>query len=734
MSDDKDEGAAPASKAGKLDTLNKFNDWLNQYHPSSRTRLAKAIEARPALLEITRSQESAWWVKREVARSMYEFGQTYHQLPSEVVALLVHYDAVPNYYHFVHLSLTDPTKIAYTPTWEDGAADRQVQISLGKYIKKYHPHVPEFVVKRCQEYLNNLLVNAEVKFTTDLALMISIYRNCSPACMSKPKEHFLGNVHPLGAYIYEGWQLAYLQKADQTYQSRAMIWTNPKDNTDKRYTRVYGDALLAAQLDKLGFRRTNFLGARLRRIDVQSDNSQQFCAVPYIDDHGTGIQGTGIAHWYVVHDDYVEVVTNGTPGAQGCNAEGRIEAPPWKPRIVGAILPHVSKNVKPCEELYYEVLPDRSLNVGVTMAISDDRRGNMTLVDVICHFPDQDRLDQHTVPRAFGGRFLFNAELTSSFRIGIVKSTNGMIDHKIELINGRQDLVGLSSMFYPSIVVHTAKHKALFPCVAAPEEIFTDKGILKTDAVIVTAGSASGRVTHRSRTRVYKNAVYLRTDFVTDYFNGALHPHEVCTRINDAAFGPNAFVGPEVKVDTSTRMPLFHGAGTGALDLLDAEEGMFGEPFRTSDSFVLYHRERGVACGFPTSLHEWDNWNAFVKSRDFQLAMKCLVPHATERRFLFTHSLTREDHLRTLEIVNSDIWNALAVIMMNNGSDGLGLGRELPMFVYAMIKERLIKRSRNALDNSPESAETLHPQPETAVEQSAPVSAVTARSDQELRA
>lgn len=320
-----------------ITTKEALEAWLRTYSAHSTAQLNNEIRRYTGLATILASAKDSWWIKREIARTMYEFGQVYHPLPDAIVDSLTSYGADVNQYHFPHLSMLDPTKIAFTPTWEDGVADRQQQISLGKYIKKFHPHIPEYLVKEMQEYLNNLLVDIKVEFTTDFNKIYNIYHQCAPACMSKGSTSYSTHPrHPLEAYIgAPGLSLAYIEK-DNQFISRCFTYANPEQETDKRYVRVYGDSVIAAQLDKMGYRRASLEGVRIPRIQL-TVNKKAVYLVPYIDDHSQGAQGTGTVQ--AVKEDPEDdtkliICNNQASGALGSTAAGYVVVPVWKPRLL----------------------------------------------------------------------------------------------------------------------------------------------------------------------------------------------------------------------------------------------------------------------------------------------------------------------------------------------------------------------------------------------------------------
>ena len=100
------------TKLEKLDTPDKFNAWLHKFSSASRSRLIESTPDTERYIE--RSADGGWWLRRERARTMYEFGQAHHALPSSIYDSFNRYGVQLNPFHFVHLSISDPTKVAFT--------------------------------------------------------------------------------------------------------------------------------------------------------------------------------------------------------------------------------------------------------------------------------------------------------------------------------------------------------------------------------------------------------------------------------------------------------------------------------------------------------------------------------------------------------------------------------------------------------------------------------------------
>jgi hypothetical protein len=70
-----------------------------------------------------------WWILRERLRMVYGVYPT----PTNSIERLLKWNHTMNY--CVHISTQDPTLVAYTPSPQDGAMDKQVRLSLGKLLR-----------------------------------------------------------------------------------------------------------------------------------------------------------------------------------------------------------------------------------------------------------------------------------------------------------------------------------------------------------------------------------------------------------------------------------------------------------------------------------------------------------------------------------------------------------------------------------------------------------------------
>lgn len=709
MSDEQTKPDDSADNSARIDSAAKLDAWLNKFSSSARDALNDNLAAHPALYQVVSTNKEGWWLRREVARGLYDFGQVYHALPNAVAEILSRWEAMPLPYHFAHLSNLDASKIAYTPSWEDGVADRQLQISLGKYIKKHFPHVPEFVIKEAQEFLNNLLQKATVKFATDFNKIFEIYRSCSPACMSKSVEHYnRSNLHPLRAYEGPGFAVAYLQPGgDGTrYTARSMVWDNPNDEKDKRYVRVYGDMLLAAQLDKLGYRRTNFAGARLKRVDFH-EGGTDYVLVPYIDDHSQGRQGTGTTQAVKVLDNWVEITGRFEHGAVLSNAEGRIKAPVWAPELYQVLTFTWLESDIPSYS------PPKS---GITKVVYYYDRGMENVALGVFRFRTEEDVARHTIALIDGGRLMADYNSFTAFNIMEIRGAEG-VGIEYELANrpgfGSKYRQLSAENYTAEVLNRRANDRPYRPRGVFARKEHAKEGLLAVDARTVTHGCYTGTLHHRRNVfadPLNREHFYHISDAAMDY-TGRYFPRQFAAELDHRYAGDHLFDNRVVKVHEKSKLPIRHPVFCAASVALGSAPSDYA--LATHDALVLIDRERGIPTQSGSPLIPSNaEWLSFQAGRLF-LAKLVLTERDT---FEFSYEKIEQDHRRMVADcdVKAEAYKAVFVARMNRSvpkhtNQGFWFDRE----TIEQIRVRLLELSRkalNRLDNSSAAADTLQPQ------------------------
>lgn len=238
-------------------------------------------EGLPKACEVTAEN---YWILREAAR--FEFGIYRKRMPA-------HFERLRElrrdlWWHFLHVSVEDPSMVAYTPSHEYGKRDRQVRVKVGKYLTQfYSEHLsPEGI-----RAVANMCKPHEVKFAVTRREIADVYIHGPHSCMSGDEW---GHLHP--AMVYEGeFRLAYLETGEQIV-ARGFV-----HDPSQTWVRMYGDEgqTLADALTSMGFTRANRWpnGAKLKRIE----DGRGRVFMPYIDGGTQSVLACG-SH-FEIHED-----------------------------------------------------------------------------------------------------------------------------------------------------------------------------------------------------------------------------------------------------------------------------------------------------------------------------------------------------------------------------------------------------------------------------------------------
>lgn len=189
-----------------------------------------------------------------------------------------------NWWHFPHISLEDPTMVAYTPNHEYGKRDRQVRVKVGKYLSQFWGDVlTQDDIRR----LANGSKGLEVKFVTGREAIRDVYENGPESCMSggtggfhsaldeadiHPAEVF-GYIHPDGSPEF---RMAVIHRGGEI-TARCLV-----HERSKLWVRTYGDdgTALGEMLDDMGYTRgeVGSFGAILLALPVDGG-----LVMPYLD-------------------------------------------------------------------------------------------------------------------------------------------------------------------------------------------------------------------------------------------------------------------------------------------------------------------------------------------------------------------------------------------------------------------------------------------------------------------
>jgi hypothetical protein len=249
----------------------------------------EAMEAGKQLPVKTRLQRVVddSWKLREAARLT---DGTYEPLPDFVLVYITNQDK-----HFVHASKSDPDRVAYTQTPEKGMVDVQTTTTLGSYLSRYEPSLPDHAVRELVEKFTNRNTDASavvIDYTAKAFRFayegqpVSHEASTQVSCMAYEARHYdCRPYHPAEAYSTgpNGLHIAYILDPEDSkaIKSRAIVW--PRDMT---FVKVYGRnednrTQLRVALEKLGYgRASSFRGALLAKISLDDDGT---FVMPYLD-------------------------------------------------------------------------------------------------------------------------------------------------------------------------------------------------------------------------------------------------------------------------------------------------------------------------------------------------------------------------------------------------------------------------------------------------------------------
>ena len=216
-----------------------------------------------------------------------------------------------------HISETDSNQLAYTRDDTKGIADVQTTTSIGKYVARHWPLLPDHI----RRDVCSLYTADECFFVEPCVKAFAIIVDTGPtSCMQggwNGRGHW--KIHPYTVYDPAlGWGMA-ARRSNGQIDGRALTYTCP-DSGNKTFVRAYsrnesgysqGDVALASWLTSQGFTRANsFEGAVIARVETQYGG----LVAPYIDGGAQNIEyNTDRTFTITVYDgDYQCNNTDGT--------------------------------------------------------------------------------------------------------------------------------------------------------------------------------------------------------------------------------------------------------------------------------------------------------------------------------------------------------------------------------------------------------------------------------------
>lgn len=307
----------------KIDSYEKYRELCNKLYPGAGAQPIREIWPVPTMRFPTISSpdgnrewgnlnvdslQRQWWAHRELAR----LNALYQPAPATLTQVIENFRLQP---FFIHPAIEftprekdgnpdeniDYAMVAYTPDATNGQIDRQVRISFGKLLRKLCPLLTDDHIQKL-EAAYRAEVDPRFLVATTPEDIARVYQSLEgdSGCMrySSDRWGLPSELHPSMAYAAPGMGVAYTTDSAGRIRSRSVIWTNPEDQSDKRYVRIYGDPTLKTKLELAGYRCASLKGALLKRITHRKNGSVRYM-LPYLDGPAGAQSDTGGCYVYL---------------------------------------------------------------------------------------------------------------------------------------------------------------------------------------------------------------------------------------------------------------------------------------------------------------------------------------------------------------------------------------------------------------------------------------------------
>ena len=210
--------------------------------------------------------------------------------------------------HFVHVSLNNPSMLAYTENSAKGHADRQTPIKVGRYLNRFTKGLTEDRIREVVEAHNACFDTGALEIATTSDDIVQVYTNGPSSCMSYSPSHFSSSQHPTVVYGSGDLGIAYIGGLAKP-RGRALVYLKKKV-----YSTIYGDvARLKSILDKSGYKPdkgSDFEGAKVKL--VRCENNIDGYIMPYLDNEYGVKYSSDRDHFVMTHSyDYCAQYTHG---------------------------------------------------------------------------------------------------------------------------------------------------------------------------------------------------------------------------------------------------------------------------------------------------------------------------------------------------------------------------------------------------------------------------------------
>lgn len=143
-----------------------------------------------------------------------------------------------------YVAETDVTRLAYTRDERSGEADRQTLTSLGKYLKRHWPDMPDHTIR---DYVAKYATAAEFRIERTTEAIVNAVQNGPSSCMqfNEDDENERGQLDTLGHHPYEvyapcyGWHVATRRMGSKIVGRALLMQRDNAETKQKYYVRTY---------------------------------------------------------------------------------------------------------------------------------------------------------------------------------------------------------------------------------------------------------------------------------------------------------------------------------------------------------------------------------------------------------------------------------------------------------------------------------------------------------------
>ena len=257
-------------------TVHAYDEAAGEWKPIPADRLIVTFKLSDSEKYQWRQRECTRFTRREYIRPPWYLDPVWREAIERITAAD---DDDPRLAHYVHVSVNQPGKIAYTQNDSHGTADRQTVVRPGRYLAKYFS---EAIDKTTIDRFCGMLTadRYALTVTKDPETIERVYTTEGfGSCMRYPfpSEYFRGSCHPVRAYGGNDSDLALAYVGDLAageVLARTVIWPDRQV-----YNRIFGHRdLMIPLLEAAGYSQGSIRGARITAIACKGGY-----VVPYVD-------------------------------------------------------------------------------------------------------------------------------------------------------------------------------------------------------------------------------------------------------------------------------------------------------------------------------------------------------------------------------------------------------------------------------------------------------------------